>query len=62
MDPDVKKALDNQAIAIQSLAEALEIASVYIEGSVDVDRASAAVAIRTKARAAVDLLGPAGGQ
>lgn len=57
MDPEVKKVLDNQAIAIQSLAEALEIASVYIEGAVQVDRGSTAVAIRTKARAAVDLLG-----
>ena len=57
MDPEMKKLLDNQAVAIQSLAEALEIASVYIEGAVQVDRGSTAVAIRTKARAAVDLLG-----
>lgn len=56
MDPDVRKALQNQAAAITTLAEALEEASVYIEGAVDIDRGSLAVAMRAKAREAVKLL------
>jgi hypothetical protein len=56
MDPEVKKALENQSAAITTLAEALEEASLYIEGGVQVDAGSLAIAIRAKAREAVKLL------
>lgn len=56
MDPDVKKVLENQTAAITTLADALEAVSLSIDGAVDVDRASLAVAIRARAREAVKLL------